>query len=233
MKGIYSLLIFALFSGACSKDEIILPELLAFTPAKGGAGNLVYLSGRSFGEDSSGVVIDFNGKPAMIRHFEDTLVVLEVPEGATTGKISYGIGGKRITTIESFTVLPGRWVRRKDLPVNFEPRGLGIGSDPDRLDILALVIMAGLPSKTSGTMILYRIIGPAYRIAAWICRVPYKWSSTIRSMLAWDRHIHGIHPFTTNSGNMIRLLKPGPGSAIFPGLPAPGLSASPMVTGDM
>jgi hypothetical protein len=147
MKGIYPLLIFTLFLSACSKDEVVLPELLTFTPAKGGVGNLVYLRGRSFGEDSSGVVIDFNGRPAIIRHFEDTLVVLEVPEGATTGKIGYAIDGEKVTTAETFTMLPGKWVRRKDLPANYEPRGLGIGLGSGSVGYLGLGYNGGTTLK--------------------------------------------------------------------------------------
>jgi N-acetylneuraminic acid mutarotase len=59
--------------------------------------------------------------------YTDTLIIVAVPSGATTGKISINIGGTTTVSAQDFVILPGTWVRKKDNAAqNFDVRANGI-----------------------------------------------------------------------------------------------------------
>jgi hypothetical protein len=114
---------------ACSKDDTPDPELLSFAPLKGNAGTLVSIRGKFFGEDSLRTTVLFNGKPAArIHNYSDSLIIAEVAQATTTGKISVTVGDRTVNTSSDFVILPGTWTRKKDIPFSsFESRANAIG----------------------------------------------------------------------------------------------------------
>ena len=129
MRLLTLLFLFVLLAVSCQKEEPAVPaELNSFTPDKGGAGNLVSIRGKQFGEDSLQTTISFNGLPVTnIILYTDTLIIVAVPSGATTGKISINIGGTTTVSAQDFVILPGTWVRKKDISAqNFDVRSNGI-----------------------------------------------------------------------------------------------------------
>lgn len=120
-------LLLVLWSTGCQKDdEPVTPVLGSVTPTKGGIGGLVTIRGEQFGEDSLQAVVGFPGAAAArIISYSDSLIQVEVPEGATTGKISVTVKGQRANSSEDFLVLPGRWRVLSNSPQGGEPRSGG------------------------------------------------------------------------------------------------------------
>ena len=94
-------------------DSIIITS---FNPASGAAGNKVTIQGKGFGNTPASIKLFFNGTEATISSLTDTIIITEVPQGATTGKISVSSGGRVENTMQDFVILPGAWVRKNDLP---------------------------------------------------------------------------------------------------------------------
>jgi hypothetical protein len=75
--------------------------IASFSPASGPVGTLVTINGSGFGTNP---VVAFNGTPATFTSASDTQIVVPVPVGATTGKITVGTA----TSVTDFTVtVPG------------------------------------------------------------------------------------------------------------------------------
>lgn len=109
-------ILLVMLMASCKKQDPVKPaEISSFTPAKGGAGNLVNIIGINFGEDSLQATVRFNGKQApKIISYADTLIIAEVPSGTTTGKISVQLQSNTYTSGTDFIILPGTWTRKKD-----------------------------------------------------------------------------------------------------------------------
>ncbi len=114
---------------ACTKDDSPDPELLSFSPEKGNAGTLVTIRGKFFGEDSVNAIVQFNGRPATrIHSYSDSLIIAEVSPGTTSGRITVVADGRSVTTDDEFDILPGTWLRKRDIPFSsFDARGNGVG----------------------------------------------------------------------------------------------------------
>jgi hypothetical protein len=95
-----------------SQDHVIV----SFTPASEGPGNEVRITGLGFESAQEEVIVDFNGTPARVLTVNDSLLVTEVPEGATSGPVSVEIAGVRNSSATDFTVLSGIWRRLYDIP---------------------------------------------------------------------------------------------------------------------
>ena len=54
------------------------------------------------------------------------MITVKVPENVTTGKISIHLNGCTTISSQDFVVLPGKWIRKSDLPVS-SGRALGLG----------------------------------------------------------------------------------------------------------
>lgn len=120
---------FLLLVVSCNKEDTpVSPILESFTPMKGGPGNLVTILGKHFGKDSLKASIRFNGQPVTNTVlYNDTLIIVSVPSGATTGTISITIGGSTTASAEEFILLPGTWTRKADIAAqNFDVRSNGI-----------------------------------------------------------------------------------------------------------
>lgn len=90
--------------------------ITSFSPAKGAWGNIVKISGKGFGNSISVLNLFFNGKEAVISTLADTSITTIVPQGVTTGKITVSLDGKVVESKTDFILLPGVWIRKKDLP---------------------------------------------------------------------------------------------------------------------
>ena len=73
---------------------VLIPETItSFTPTSGPAGTTVTITGTNFSSTIADNVVLFNGKEAQIISATSTTLVVTVPAGATTGRISVTING--------------------------------------------------------------------------------------------------------------------------------------------
>ena len=78
------------------------PEVTSFTPTVGKTGSSVTITGVNFG--SSTPTVSFNGTSATVSSSTSTSILVTVPEGATTGKISVTAGALTSQSLTDFTV---------------------------------------------------------------------------------------------------------------------------------
>ena len=104
--------------------------LFSFSPREGYFGTLVTFTGTGFGEGVTGV--SFNGTPGSVIEFTNSLVVAEVPRGATTGPVTINTPRGSVTTASPFTV---RGVR-------VTPRSAGV-TFGEAVQFTAEVVIAG------------------------------------------------------------------------------------------
>jgi probable HAF family extracellular repeat protein len=65
----------------------VAPQITAISPTSGGAGTLVTITGKNFTKKPAACSVTFNGKVAKSTKWSDTQVQLQVPPGATSGKV--------------------------------------------------------------------------------------------------------------------------------------------------
>lgn len=102
---------------SCKKDvtsETII--MTSFNPVSGTAGNKVIIKGRGFGNTIDSFKLFFNATEANISSLTDTIIVTQVPQGATTGRISVSSAGRSAKSEQDFVILPGTWIRKSDMP---------------------------------------------------------------------------------------------------------------------
>ena len=96
-----------------SATEFVVPiNITNFTP-KGGIGGVVSIFGTGFSTIPANNIVKFNGVLAQVTDANNTNILVAVPVGATTGKISIQVGngaGSIVQTATNFIVLPGSWV---------------------------------------------------------------------------------------------------------------------------
>lgn len=105
------------------------PFITGFTPSKGAAGIAVTISGH-FDSTRTQLAVSFNGTPATVYSSSDSQIVVIVPNGVTTGKITVSVNNQSATTDSNFVVLAGGWTEMAHRP--FKPNEglplvLGIG----------------------------------------------------------------------------------------------------------
>ncbi len=91
-----------------------LPIITSFTPEQGIAGTEVIIVGTNFSPTIAHNVVQFNGTPATITDAQTTQLTVDIPEGATTGKITVNVGGQEVESTDDFTIGPWK---------NLESRG--------------------------------------------------------------------------------------------------------------
>jgi len=100
-----------IFSGACSKDDNgdggqpVVPIISDFTPTSGQVGDEIAINGKHFSASASGNVVKFNDIKATVKAATMTQLIVTVPEGAATGKVSVTVNGEVGTSLTDFTVL--------------------------------------------------------------------------------------------------------------------------------
>jgi hypothetical protein len=93
------------------KDFIVVlpPTVNTFTPTHGLPGTLVTISGTNFSTTLGDDAVTINDIAASIISATPTSIVISVPDGAATGKISITVDGAKTVTVDDFEVL-------KDIP---------------------------------------------------------------------------------------------------------------------
>jgi|KBSMisStaDraftv2_1062788.scaffolds.fasta_scaffold00018_27 hypothetical protein len=127
MKYAINGLLFVVLLSSCYKNNEPGAEIFSFTPGKGAEGNAVTIRGAQFGDSPDKIRVYFNGVPSSMDSFSDTLLVVKVPGGATTGKIAISKAGKTDVSEEDFVIFPGHWIQMSNLPSGFAARGLAAG----------------------------------------------------------------------------------------------------------
>jgi hypothetical protein len=92
---------------SCKKDEETPQPVLAFfSPLEGPVGTPVAISGQNYGSDVSDLAVSFNGSSAIINTVKADQIMVTVPSGATTGKITLTntASGKTVTSDTDFVV---------------------------------------------------------------------------------------------------------------------------------
>jgi N-acetylneuraminic acid mutarotase len=107
---------------SCNPDPVETPDpvIVHFTPEKGSFKNIVKIAGNYPDPAFANTTVEFNGISALVESVTDTLIIVTVPENATTGKIAIEIKGKRGESLNDFTILPGNWRKVSNVPG--EPR---------------------------------------------------------------------------------------------------------------
>lgn len=78
--------------------------ITSFTPASGPVGTVVTITGTGFDATASNNTVKFNGTTATVSSATKTQLMVSVPTGATTGKITVEVAGKSATSANDYTV---------------------------------------------------------------------------------------------------------------------------------
>ena len=76
--------------------------LTSFSPTTGTAGAIVTLTGTNFSPTIASNTVKFNGTIATVNIASATSLTVEVPAGATTGKITVQVGNQAATSVDDF-----------------------------------------------------------------------------------------------------------------------------------
>jgi IPT/TIG domain/Kelch motif len=115
---IYRPIIILLFLIGCQKSNTPpAPSVMGIDPDKGSEGLFVYISGAHFDTVANNNQVSFNGINAPVHDiFGDSILVVQVPAGVSTGKITVTSHDQKTTSQNDFVILPGSWRRKKDFP---------------------------------------------------------------------------------------------------------------------
>jgi ELWxxDGT repeat protein len=93
------------------------PSITSFTAASGAVGTTITISGTNFSTTAANNVVKFNGTAATITGTPTPAsLVVTVPSGATTGKITVEVGGQTAISSADFTVLLSQNITFNPLP---------------------------------------------------------------------------------------------------------------------
>lgn len=125
---------------ALSTDSFTVPPpptITGFLPAEATEGQPVTINGNNFDPDASGNEVFFNGVAAVVSSASANQIMVTVPPGATTGKLTVSADGQTSLSTDSFVVRPAPHV------TSFTPGSGGVntvvtitgtGFDPDPTD---------------------------------------------------------------------------------------------------
>ncbi|HLA57353.1 MAG TPA: kelch repeat-containing protein [Puia sp.] len=101
-------------------DPPALPVITGFSPLAAQVDSIVTITGAHFNPDISKDVIRFNGTIAVVKSGTDAQLIVIVPAGASTGKITVTIDAGTATSGEIFTVLVhDQWTVKSSFPGSF------------------------------------------------------------------------------------------------------------------
>lgn len=101
------LAVIALLVSSCKRDPEVTtpaPVISSFTPAQAAPGATVVIRGQHFSNQKEKNEVRFNTTPATITSATPSELVVLVPEGAVSGKLSVTIGDRSATSSEDFTI---------------------------------------------------------------------------------------------------------------------------------
>jgi N-acetylneuraminic acid mutarotase len=128
-KTLYLLAIIITIS-SCRKTETASPPptIAGFDPQKLAAFNYITIQGSHFDTSAIKNSVSFNGQAATVFRVQgDSVLIVVVPQNVTAGKITVTANGVTATSANSYSVLPGGWIRRADLPDPAPPNGRADG----------------------------------------------------------------------------------------------------------
>jgi N-acetylneuraminic acid mutarotase len=97
-----------------------LPAITSFSPITGSVDTVVTITGAHFNTDISRDTVEFNGTKAVIKSATETQLIVIVPSGATTGKITIIVDTSKVASVQDFTVHLGNlWTLITRLPGTF------------------------------------------------------------------------------------------------------------------
>jgi hypothetical protein len=97
----------SILSHSCKEDdeEEPAPVITGVSPDRGSAGTEVTITGSNFHTTASGNVVKFNGIAATVSNNTTSTLLVQIPEGATTGPLTVTVNNSRTATFSEFTVL--------------------------------------------------------------------------------------------------------------------------------
>jgi N-acetylneuraminic acid mutarotase len=99
-----------------SEQTFELLQVDTFSPLHGYAGTKVTIKGKGF-HGLKDAVVEFNGVPGIILEANAEQMRVQVPENASSGKITYKALGQTFYTEEDFKVNTDYWTAKADVPV--------------------------------------------------------------------------------------------------------------------
>jgi hypothetical protein len=111
MKKLFYLLVMCLCSlllgSGCSKTKEKVeptPTIVSFTPGSGMMGTSVVITGNNFSATAANNIVKFNGMAATVSAATTTSLTVQVPAGATTGKVTVQAGNQTVASGNDFEV---------------------------------------------------------------------------------------------------------------------------------
>lgn len=144
---------------ACKKDKnapdpapgtgtiIPAPTIVSFSPASGGAGARVVITGTNFSATAASNKVKFGSTEAPVDSASATRLVTRVPKDITTGKITVEVGGKSATSATDFTV--------QQVPVTIAGTGgaSGTANVPSEVTVSAAKVASTIEKEGSRSII--------------------------------------------------------------------------------
>jgi hypothetical protein len=117
-KKIFIILALMMVFIGCKKfEKAPSVTITSFDPQKLSPYNYITIYGSHFDTSALKNLVSFNGVPSTVFLVEgDSILNVIVPQNVTPGKISITVNGNTVTSENSYTVLPGGWIRKADVP---------------------------------------------------------------------------------------------------------------------
>jgi N-acetylneuraminic acid mutarotase len=111
---LYVLFIFVILS--CKKSNEGSISVVNIYPSSDGPEATIKIDGNGFGNNLGNTAVYFNGVKATIDSLSDSVMLVIIPAGATTGIITITANGHTYHSNTDFIVLTGTWVRKANFP---------------------------------------------------------------------------------------------------------------------
>ena len=97
-----------------------LPVITNFSPVSGAVDTIVTITGAHFNADISKDIVKFNGTTAVIKSGSESQLIVAVPSGASTGKITVMVDTGTAISAQDFTMIAGnQWTLLTTFPGTF------------------------------------------------------------------------------------------------------------------
>ncbi|KAB7530641.1 hypothetical protein F8C76_03845 [Flagellimonas olearia] len=145
-------------------DEPKAVEIDGFSPTSGTVGTEVTINGKDFSTTETENVVTFNGTTAEVKESTSTVIKVDVPTGATTGKIKVSVGSNSATSATDFEVITAQAapvVNGLDVTTICEKgyvtiNGSNFGSDAEQAMVFIGEVQAAIQSH-SATSITFEV----------------------------------------------------------------------------
>lgn len=98
----------------CSKDKVAPAiTIVTLSPSSASVGTLVAIAGTGFSATAADNIVKFNGTAATVKEASTTILTVEVPSGATTGKVTVQVGSNTGTGPVFTVVEPTYYIKFK------------------------------------------------------------------------------------------------------------------------